>query len=230
MVGSSKAYCKFGNGATKDLSENTVYSHPTSQQCSSVNVSNATGTLPVNRGGTGVTTIDALKSALGLSTGGSSQIEIYPVGSLIRFDNKIWLAVHYDDSTGRLYLVSRRIISLTQFSSGSMAYAGSTLAQVAANYQSTQMSSEALSYCVNEIVNGVTAKVFVPSYEQMNGGFDYFADNGSRIAYYNGSAQIYWTSSAYSSSYVWVVGSSGDLGYDKPTYSLGFRPAISLQM
>lgn len=211
-----------------------MYSHPTSQQCSSVNVSNAIGTLPVNRGGTGVTTIDALKSALGLSTGGSSQIWIYPVGNLIRFDNKVWLAVHYDDSTGRLYLVSRYIISLTQFSSGSTAYAGSTLARVAANYQSTQMSSEALSYCVNETVNGVTAKVFVPSYEQMNGGFDYFADSGSRIAYYNGSAQYYWTSSAYSSSSVWIVNNNGNLGYNSsdygPTASIGFRPAISLQM
>ena len=224
-------FARVGNGSTVDLTQdtNTVYAHPTSQQCSSVNVSNATGTLPVNRGGTGVTTIDALKTQLGISTGGASQYEIYPIGNLIKFDNKIWLCVHLDEATNRLYVTSRNIISLTQFGSNTT-YSGSTLAQVAANYQSQQMSSTALSYCANVTVNGVTSKVFVASYEQMNGGFSYFNSDASRIAYYNGSPQYYWTSSATSSSSVWCVYNNGSLSYNYPSNSGGFRPCLAIQL
>lgn len=226
----SKAFCRLGDGTTKDIAQ--AYTHPTSQQCLSVNVSAATGILPVTRGGTGVTSINALKNLLGLSTGGGSQIEVYPVGGIIKFDNKIWLAAHYDDAKGRLYLVSRYIVSMTQFNPvDTTKYAGSILAQVAANYQSTQMSSSALSYCANETVNGVTAKVFVPSYEQMHGGFEYFTSDILRMAYYNGTLQSYWTSTAADDNYVWVISrDGGTMIHIYPRQSHGFRPAIALQM
>lgn len=225
----SKAFCRLGNGTTKDIAQ--AYTHPTSQQCLSVNVSAATGILPVTRGGTGVTSINALKNLLGLSTGGGSQIEMYPIGGIVKFDNKFWLAAHYDDAKGLLYLVSRYVVSITQFSSGSTAYAGSTLAQVAANYQSTQMSSTALSYCANVTVNGVTAKVFVPSYDQMKFGFRCFDSDLSRIAYYNGTLQDYWTSTASMSPSVWCVYDDGSLySHYYANTSHGFRPAIALQM
>ena len=188
------------------------------------------GTLSVARGGTGVTSIDALKSALGIGSGAASQYEIYPIGSLIGFDNKVWICVHYDENSNLLYLGARHIYSITTFGSNNT-YRGSTLAQVATNYQNQQISSAALVYCANVTVNNVIAKVFVPSYEQCIGGFDYFKNNPARVATYNGSSQDWWTSSAAGSSYVYVVTDGG--GFNNtypPTNRAGFRPFIALQL
>lgn len=187
------------------------------------------GTLPVTRGGTGVTSIDALKSALGIGGGAASQYEIYPIGYLVCFDDKVWRCVHYDDNLNLLYLGARYVYSITAFGSNST-YSGSTLAQVATNYQNQQMSSAALAYCANVTVNNVTAKVFVPSYEQCDGGFEYFKITENRIATYDGSSQSWWTSSANGSGLVWHVSNSGNLSTYNPTLTGGFRPFVALQL
>ena len=60
--------------------------------------------------------------------------------------------------------------------------------------------------------------------------FPYNSNQSSRVAMYNGSAQHWWTSTAYNSSGVWGVGTRGYAGYDvSPSYSYGFRPCVAVR-
>lgn len=172
--------------------------------------------------------LDDVKSALGISSGASSQYEIYPVGSIIKFDNIIWRCVHYDDSAKLLYLGAEHIESFTTFGSNNT-YSESTLAKVAAAYQRNNISEAALSYCANITVSGVTSKVFVPSYEQVTGdrsvgGFTYFNTNSTRKCDYQSSNAGWWTSSKF------YVNTDGDIAAATISNSYGFRPFIALQM
>ena len=51
-----------------------------------------------------------------------------------------------------------------------------------------------------------------------------------RVAMYNGSAQPWWTSTACTSSDVWLVDSNGSAGSDySPSNSFGFRPCVAVK-
>lgn len=51
----------------------------------------------------------------------------------------------------------------------------------------------------------------------------------NRVATYNGSAQYWWTSTAYHSGAVWDVRSTGNTHYNGPSHSYGFRPCIAVK-
>ena len=147
------------------------------------------------------------------------------VGNLVTFDDKSWRVVHQEGT--HWYLAAEEIYSLTAFGSNTT-YKGSTLATVAANYQTQQLSATALEYCNNVTVNGVTNKVFVPSYEQVNGGFEYYNSNARRICQYNDANQYWWTSSPDSSSTVYFVRADGSIFSSSPSLSGGFRPHVCI--
>ena len=185
------------------------------------------GTLSVARGGTGVTSMDALKSALGIG-GGSSYSGMsfnftnIAVGQCVLFNYEQWLCVH---SSGNIYyLVSTGLMGMTQFGSNTT-YSGSILAATAKNFES-RIAADSLAKCINWTVNGVTQKVNIPSYEQYNGGFSYFSNNDRRVC----DAYWYWTSSPCSSSCVWRVGSGGGLSASSCSYAGGFRPCVAISL
>ena len=186
------------------------------------------GTLPVTRGGTGVTSIDALKSALGISSGGGTSYDIVSsgVGTIVKWANKNWIVCHYED--GKTYLAGLFFVSAYQRFNidESTVYAGSDLAQACVTYQNT-IPSDSLALAVNTTVNGVTNKIFVASYEQMNGGFMLFYSNSMRVL----NNQHYWTSSAFDSSFVWLVNNDGSFyNSHTPINTGGFRPFVALQL
>ena len=146
------------------------------------------------------------------------------VGNLVTFDNKSWRVVHQEGT--HWYLANENIVSQTPFGS-SNAYKGSTIASVAATYENEQLSKTAKEYCADVTVNNVTAKVFVPSYEQVNGGFSYYNSSTNRICQLNGANSIWWTSSP-NGSYVYRVHTDGALNYADPSNGLGFRPHICI--
>lgn len=97
--------------------------------------------------------------------------------------------------------------------------------------------------------NGLSAKIFLLSATETSFNFSsympsgegaelaYFkgcADNSSdskRVAYLNGSAALWWLRSPYCSSnsnHALYVGSSGDWGVNRCSYSVGIRPALIL--
>ena len=150
------------------------------------------------------------------------------VGNIITFDNKSWRVVH--NSGNQWYLALSEIYSNTQFGSNTV-YKGSTLAGVANTYQTQQLSATALEYCNNVTVNNVTNKVFVPSYEQVNGGFSFYNSNANRICQFNGNNSYWWTSSPYSSGNVYGVYTDGSIFRNfYPGNSYGFRPHVCITL
>ena len=152
------------------------------------------------------------------------------LGQTIKYCEKDWILCHIDSK--KHYLAASNIYEKTVFSNGSTTYAGSTLANRALVYQNNLIDTYdayATDYLSDVTVNGVTAKVFVASYEQMNGGFSYFNSNSRRICKYDGEAAWYWTSSPYGGG-VWGVGTGGSLSDYSPSGTGGFRPFVCLSL
>lgn len=196
-----------------------------------------TGVLPVANGGTGVTSLSDLGRALvdtGVVSGGGGLEVALSIGTRVNWAGYTWIVVHVEDA--KTYLALNRIYELCEFSSsGSTAYTGSNLAARALAFQNS-LPTSALSKATNTTVEGVTAKIFVASYEQMNGAFDYFKDNESRKCRYDDVIQPYWISSPSRSGngsvyYVWTDGSiDNSYGVGNPTYANGFRPFVALKI
>jgi len=152
------------------------------------------------------------------------------VGSTITIGSYQYIICHDDTSAGIVYAITSELQGTTIFGSNTT-YSGSTLASKCTDWYNNNVPA---SWRNNGIfksvtVNGVTSQCFVPSYDQFNGGFSYFNSASRRICNLNGSAAWYWTSSAYSSSYVWGVNSDGNLGDDvSPGGTYGFRPCLAI--
>ena len=154
------------------------------------------------------------------------------VGSVVIFDEKLWRVVHKSGTVA--YLASLYWVQDTKFDSGGdTEYAGSDLASVAMSFQNS-MSESALAQCNNTTVNGVTAKVFVCSYEQANGEFSYFDSDSRRILHNtSGDSKSWWTSSPYSSRTISRISPGGNLnpyGGSDPEGLYGFRPFVALRL
>lgn len=182
------------------------------------------------------TTVTGTKGSLKDSTVKSTQpyYGALTLGSGIRCCNEDWVLCHIDGK--KYYLAAKDIVEMTQFGSNNR-YSGSTLASRATAYQNkltAAYNSIVTNHLSNVTVNGVTAKVFVASKDQMNGGFSYFNNASHRICNYNGSAQRYWTSSPDGSYNDWHVLTDGGLvgtgGNGDPSYTHGFRPFVCLSL
>ena len=183
-------------------------------------------------------TIAELKKALGGSAGGGSisgdsyNLTGASVGSTVLFNNTYWTVVHMvpaAPSGYTVYLALATMTQTTQFGSNNV-YAGSTLASKCTTYYNS-MAADSKALCLGVSVEGVTAKVFVASYAQVNGGFSHFNSNANRICNYNGNPYPWWTSSPGSSGgvyYVKAVGSVRNGGYPSDTY--GFRPFVAVKI
>ena len=220
-VANNYAFAKLGNGSVANM----IYTHPTTKQC---NYSVDTSAFATK------TELENLEKKISLGSVGFSSPAL---GARIRIGGFDYVIVHIDTSI--VYAIIEICPSLTQFSSGSTTYAGSTIANLCTAWYNNNVPTELKSagIFVSVTVNGVTAPCFIPSYDQMNGGFSYFTSNSPRIAsvYINGGSgnyngYFYWTSTAHSSGFVWYVYTDGCLingGY--PAYSFGFRPALAIR-
>lgn len=151
-------------------------------------------------------------------------------GETVQFDGMYWIVVHTDYIKRIAYLGSTVIVTEVNFGSNS-AYKGSALATISANFEKG-MSAEALSIMKNVTVNGVTAKVFAPSREQAVGNFSYFKEEHNRICQYNGSNELWWTSSPDPSdtSRAYYVSQAGGCSDNFVGNTCGFRPFIALAL
>nr|DAQ98915.1 MAG TPA: hypothetical protein [Caudoviricetes sp.] len=149
------------------------------------------------------------------------------VGSTINIGSYTYRICHADG--GSVYAITDTLPSECAFGNNTT-YAGSNLAsQCTSWYNNNVPASWKNAGFFNDVtVNGVTAKCFVPSYDQFNGGFSYFNSDERRVCKLNGSANWYWTSSAYSSGDVWGVGYDGDFYYSGPSNTRGFRPCLAI--
>ena len=154
------------------------------------------------------------------------------LGNYVDMGGYTWRVCHVDNGAKEFYLILNNVNTEDRVTFGdNNTYAGSALAAKCNIFMNT-MPANVINLLKMKTVNGVTAKVFVPNYEQMNGGFDLFTDNASRIAYdQTGVAQWYWTSSGADSDKAWCVYSNGILSdsYDSVTAGY-FRPAVCLTL
>lgn len=195
------------------------------------------GTLSVARGGTGVTNIDALKSALGIG-GGTSYVgltynltNIGTLGAIVMWGSMIWRVAHISGNT--YYIIKETVDVGIVFDAGnSDVYNGSDIQLYAKQFENC-IPPDSLALAINTVVNSVTQKVQIPSYEQMNGVFSWFNSNTRRkAAGPNSEGYWYWTSSTLGSGYIWYVNIDGSPNYYNisPTNTLGFRPFVALQL
>lgn len=187
-----------------------------------------TGILPVANGGTGASSLPDLKESLGLTAGGIEVVLTPGLGDGVKWGGYDWIVVQKTGST--IYLALDHIHEMCQFGSNNT-YRGSNLAARCTAFQNT-IPASALANAINTTVNGVTAKIFVASYDQVNGGFTYFSGNNNRICLdSNGAAQWWWTSSPGSGSYVYGVYTDGSIYLGSlPTSALGFRPFVAVKV
>lgn len=171
--------------------------------------------------------------------GGAAEIPDYSdiltgtvaLGSTVSMGGHEWVVCHIDYN-GKMFVLMDTIIESTTAFGSTTNYPGSTLAGVAKNFENS-LPSNVLAKLLTVNVSGVSAKVFVPSHAQLNGGFNLFTSNSTdanRIGYYNGAATNWWTSSPYSSSSVYYVTADGGLDNDYPSTTGGFRPCVALPL
>ena len=222
-----------GTGATTAANARTnLGAAASSHNHSAANITS--GTLPISRGGTGVTSIDALKSALGIGGGGSitdppvAPVSIPNVGGTLSWAGKTWIVVH--KVTGITFLGLNTLEGTVQCS----------LDQWTVGYIWSKLYSKCVEFATmlglydcDYVLDYMGSKIFVASYDQLNGDFSYFTDNSKRSL-----GAEYWTSSGhYQVNYsgMWFVEDDGNLndgspassGY--PTKTYGFRPFVALK-
>ena len=151
------------------------------------------------------------------------------LGNYVDMGGYTWRVSHIDNAAKEFYLTLNTVTETTPF--GGNKYAGSTIAGKCSTFMGT-MPATVINLLKMKTVNGVTAKVFIASNEQMNGGFDFFSDNASRIAYDGtGKAVEYWTSSPDDTGGVRIVNTSGHMTDTNNTaHARGFRPSVCLAL
>jgi len=192
-----------------------------------------TGVLPATLGGTGKTSLNDLKSALGITandpaSGGSGGTSgSTTAGGTMTFDNMTWTVV--DNGT---YNSNERVLILTDIYHLMNGY---NIERFCTYFWEYVLSAEARAKCIPHCMkefgaNAHTLPVFVPTYTEVNGGFSYFNSNANRIAKYNGTAKEWWTSTPSSIDIVYCVYTDGALSNGSPGTTYGFRPCVALKI
>lgn len=141
------------------------------------------------------------------------------LGSTITCCNNSWIVCHINGNS--YYLASSYIIYNDVQFGDTNSYYDSVLNGKATEYRNTLRQSNAL--IVDTFIDG--HDVFVPSHEEMDGGFSYFNSNARRICQSKG----YWTRSPEHTN-VWCVGADGSLYERNPVSISGFRPFVCLSL
>ena len=200
-----------------------------------------TGILPVTRGGTGVNSLSALKKNLWIGSSVSSPpsppSSIPALGGTVAWAGNNWIVVH--KIQGIVILASSTVIgeeipwavSVTETQ-----YLGCNLFN-----HCTEYASELKLYACNYVLNFMGNKVFVASYDQLEGGFDYFTSD-SRRKCTNGNSpngQSYWTSTplnqintSLTKHRVFYVSNYGNVDHGSESElrnTMAFRPFVCLR-
>lgn len=208
-----------------------IYTHPSEKQCNyTVSLNTISGVLPVDKGGTGVTTLDDLKDLLGLSGMISSGVNLnsLALGDTFNYISYRWMVCHRTSKA--LYAITDEIISLSDFGYNT-SYDSSHVRDNCREMAGFIPSADANKILVNN--STYNDMIFLPSYDQMNGGFAYFDSDEDRIAYYNGKATHYWTTTvrtSSTSSRVYVVDTVGSFDTRSPDIEYGVRPCIAFKI
>ena len=207
------------------MTVDTKYVHPTAKQC---NYSVDTSSFATK------SEIGELEQKIAIGTLGLTT----PVlGARIRIGGFDYMIVHITSSI--VYAIIEACPMLTQFGSNTT-YAGSTIANLCITWYNSYVPAALRSagILVNVTTEGVSSPCFIPTYNQMNGGFSYFTDNDPRnaAAFVNAGADsgnyngyYYWTSAVDSSGHLLHVNNTGDFFSNRGSgVEIGFRPCLAI--
>lgn len=161
---------------------------------------------------------------------GTYELADYTLGCLNNFD------------VGTAGLIRKDIHSFCRFG-GNAKYAGSDLDERMTEIYNSYPGElkELIIPSTIPLYNGsgaedITRKVFAPTLtmvgcgdnEGVDEGFTWpiFTGRNSREKTFNGSANVWWLSSRYSSGYAWYVYADGSANFNRPSYSYGVVPAF----
>lgn len=154
------------------------------------------------------------------------------LGNKIDMGDYTWLVCH--KTANYFNLILNTISEECQFDEYELhsEYANSAIAEKCMAFLSS-LSGPVQNLLQSVSVEGVTNKIFIPTYSQMNGGFSWFNNNSRRICYNTtGSAVSYWTSTESNEPrrYVYYVGGNGGFQESNVERILGFRPACRIKL
>ena len=141
---------------------------------------------------------------------------VYPsVGTHVDWAENDWIVTHVD--TNMVYMTLADVVSDWYVAWNDLQDACTTFAD---------KFTEEERACLKSVTAGNTSgKVFVATYEQMDGDFSYFNNDSRRMA-----DDWYWTSSGEDSNDAWSVCTDGIFGLDGRSYTGGFRPSVCVDL
>ena len=168
-------------------------------------------------------------SAVGICGGGTVNPELpnkdtLVLGNTVTFAGKEWIVVHVLENT-EAYLALSELYGTSTWNQ----------LQTKCSDWATANLNTAQQACLKDITaDSTSGKVFVATYDQMNGGFNYFTSDNNREV----EGTSYWTSTERPSTwgqsrdayYVMARGSVGGSTSVSKTTSLGFRPYICINL
>ena len=111
---------------------------------------------------------------------------------------------------------------------GSNVYNGSDIAIKCTTWYNNEVPEKIRSVGYQIDTEGVTSPCFIPTYDQVNDGWDYFDSNTDRIfCGSDGVAYRWWTASGYN-TLAYHVQQDGSLTMNIPLNNYGFRPSLAL--
>ena len=161
-------------------------------------------------------------SVVGIGGGGTTNPELPDKGSLtlgntVTFADKQWIVSHVTNTEA--YLTLSDLLGR---------YTWNYLQNACTTFANSSLT-EAQRGCLKSITAGNTSgKVFVATYDQMDGGFSYFNSDSKRR-----TGSVYWTSTEADSVDAWYVRSDGRLSsnsFDDKSTSYGFRPSVCIDL
>lgn len=140
----------------------------------------------------------------------------YPsVGTYVCWAENDWIVTHVDTKT--VYMTLADVVPDWYVAWNDLQDACTTFAS---------KFTEEERACLKHVTAGNTSgKVFVATYEQMDGDFSYFNSDSRRRA-----NDWYWTSTEFPSSDAWSVCTDGIFGLDGRSYTGGFRPSVCIDL
>ena len=141
---------------------------------------------------------------------------VYPsVGTHVDWAENDWIVTHVD--TNMVYMTLADVVPDWYVAWDDLQDACTSFAD--------KFTEEEMA-CLKSVTAGNTSgKVFVATYEQMDGDFSYFNSDSRRRA-----DDWYWTSSEEDPNDAWVVFSDGIFGLDGRSYTGGFRPSVCVDL